>query len=781
MKKLFTLFIAAFCALSVWAYDFQSGDLYYNITSNSKPYTVEVTSNSIYSPYSGDIVIPASVTYNGTTYAVTRIGDDAFNNDYGIESITIPKSVKSIGTWAFAGSYITSIVIPNSVEVIELGAFQNCRLLTSITLSDHLTSIGGWAFYGCDQLTSITIPKTIKEIGENAFGIGLSKTYYTGTIADWCKIQFADLSSNPAYTSRNLYINNEEVRDVVIPNTIDSISAYAFTNCLSITSVTIPSSITKFDTRTFRGCHSITSIVVQEGNTKYDSRNNCNAIIETASNTLIAATPATIIPNTVTTITSSAFTRCSALKAITIPNSVTSIGRYAFSDCIFTKDKFVNNSSLSAEENNYWGAKIVDEEINGLLIRNDTAIACRPNITSVTIPNGLKGGITYNLFRECHSLTSMIWDVKHYSDSVSEPFYGTKINSITFGNNVEYIPANICGSMHSLKNVIISDNVTEIGDRAFRSCHALTSVTIPKSVSNIGKAAFSWCNELTSVVWYPESCKGWYNEEGAWPLFNMCNKLSSIVFGDQVKEIPVVICYNLPALSSVVIPKNVTLIEQMAFYDCNSLANIYCYAETRPAIWTNAFNNYNATLHVPCDLIEQYEAHSVWTEFTKIKCINAENVETDNVVIQPSINDAVIIWPASANAETYTIIIKTGNETHSTLTFDAEGQLLGISYAPSRDGLTPARYAEETGMGFKFTVTGLDDGVEYTYEIIVKDAQNDEIESYTGTFTTQRNTSTDLENTNSQSPMTDCQKFLRNGQLVIVRDGKTYNAMGVEM
>ena len=781
MKKLFTLFIAAFCALSVWAYDFQSGDLYYNITSNSKPYTVEVTRYSIsYSSYSGDIVIPASVTYNGTTYAVTRIGDDAFNGDY-IKSITIPESVTSIGTWAFARSSITSIVIPNSVEVIELGAFQECRKLTSITLSDHLTSIGGKAFYGCYQLTSITIPKSIKEIGESAFGIGLSKTYYTGTIADWCKIQFANSSSNPAYESHNLYINNEEVRDVVIPNTIDSISAYAFRNCLSITSVTIPSSITKFDPRTFRGCHSITSIVVQEGNTKYDSRNNCNAIIETASNTLIAATPATIIPNTVTTITSSAFTRCSALKAITIPNSVTSIGRYAFSDCIFTKDKFVNNSSLSAEENNYWGAKIVDEEINGLLIRNDTAIACRPNITSVTIPNGLKGGITDNLFRECHSLTSMIWDVKHYSDSVSGPFYGTKINSITFGNNVEYIPANICDNMNSLKNVIISDNVTEIGDRAFRSCDALTSVTIPKSVSNIGKAAFAWCYELTSVVWYPESCKGWYNEEGAWPLFNMCNKLSSIVFGDQVKEIPVGICYNLPALSSVVIPKNVTLIEQMAFYDCNSLANIYCYAETRPAIWTNAFNNYNATLHVPCDLIEQYEAHSVWTEFTKIKCINAENVETDNVVIQPSINDAVIIWPASANAETYTIIIKTGNETHSTLTFDAEGQLLGISYAPSRDGLTPARYAEETGMGFKFTVTGLDDGVEYTYEIIVKDVQNDEIESYTGTFTTQRNTSTDLENTHIQSPITNCQKLLRNGQLIIVRDGKTYNAMGVEM
>lgn len=784
MRKILFLLVALLATTALWAYDFKSGDLYYNITSNSKPYTVEVADKGLDGYYNGDIVIPASVTYEGIKYAVTRIGVDAFNANY-CTSIKIPESVKSIGTWSFAnsGHTLNSIVIPNSVETIEMEAFKNCTYLSSVTLGNNITSIGYEAFGGCFQL---------------------SETYYTGDIADWCNIHFESESSNPIYNSRNLYINNEEVKDLIIPNTMDSISTYAFRNCMSITSVTIPSSIVSFDQATFRGCHSLTSIVVQEGNTKYDSRNNCNAIIETAANTLILGTRTSTIPNNVTTIASGAFRDCSAMSKITIPSSVTSIGWDAFRGCTFAKDNFTNNSLLSSEENDYWGATLVDKDLDGLLIKNDTVIACRPNVTSITIPNGVKGGIDYGIFKNCPLLTNVIWDIKNYSDCeyVLGPFAGNKITSITFGNNVEYIPAFTFDCISSLKNIIISDNVISIGNAAFRSCEALTSVslgkglrnigwnafsncvnlksiTIPQSVSSIGEAAFYGCTELTSIVWNPTSCTGYFDEENVSPLFYDCNKVSSVVFGDQVTEIPMALCYNMSALSSIVIPKNVTSIERMAFYGCESLKSVYCYADTTPAVAESSFTNYDATLYVPCNQIERYKAHTTWTKFARIECITSEKVETEEVVVMPSINDAIIIWPASADAETYTIIVTAGSEIHSTLTFDAEGQLLGISYAPSRYAAIPARYAAETGTGFKFTLSGLEDGVEYVYEIIVKNAQDEEIESYVGTFTTQSDTSTDVDNLHS--PILKTQKILRNGQLYILKDSKTYNAMGQEL
>ncbi|MBR2265557.1 MAG: leucine-rich repeat domain-containing protein, partial [Paludibacteraceae bacterium] len=118
-----------------------------------------------------------------------------------------------------------------------------------------------------------------------------------------------------------------------IGNSVTSIEDYAFYGCSGLTSVTIPNSVTSIGSRAFSVCTGLTSIVVEKGNSVYDSRNNCNAIIETATNTLIEGCQNTIIPNTVTSIGRSAFYGCSGLTSVIIPNSVTSIGESAFSWC----------------------------------------------------------------------------------------------------------------------------------------------------------------------------------------------------------------------------------------------------------------------------------------------------------------------------------------------------------------------------------------------------------------------------------------------------------------
>ena len=139
--------LALLATTCLWAYDFQSGDLYYNITSDT---TVEVTYQyESYNNYSDltTATIPETVTYEGTTYSVTSIGDSAFTYCYSLTSVTIPNSVTSIGS----------------------SAFFHCSSLTSITIPNSVTSIGGYAFYGCSSFTSVTIGNSVTSIGDGAF------------------------------------------------------------------------------------------------------------------------------------------------------------------------------------------------------------------------------------------------------------------------------------------------------------------------------------------------------------------------------------------------------------------------------------------------------------------------------------------------------------------------------------------------------------------------------------------------------------------------------------
>ena len=221
--------------------------------------------------------------------------------------------------WYFQRKKIKEVVIEDGVTSIGSYAFEYCSGLTSITIPNSVTSIGYRAFEYCSGLTSITIPNSVTSIGSDAFN-GCS-----GLIS------------------------------ITIPNSVTSIESSAFSGCSGLTSITIPNSVTSIGDGAFNGCSGLTSITVEKGNTYYDSRDNCNAIIATKSNTLIRGCKNTDIPNSVTSIESSAFKGCSGLTSVTIPNSVTSIGYSAFYGCSGLTSITIPNAVTSIGEEAFYG------------------------------------------------------------------------------------------------------------------------------------------------------------------------------------------------------------------------------------------------------------------------------------------------------------------------------------------------------------------------------------------------------------------------------------------
>ncbi len=301
---------------------------------------------------------------------------------------------------------LKSLTIGNKVTTIPDYAFFRCSGLTSVTIGNSVTSIGEYAFRGCSGLTSMTIPNSVTTIGEAAF-----------------------------YGCSGL-------TSVTIGNSVNSIGEYAFYNCYRLTSVTIPNSVTSIGNAAFCGCSGLTSVTVDKNNGKYDSRDNCNAIIDTSTNTLIVGCKNTIIPNSVTSIGDGAFYGCSGLTSVTVDKN---------------NGKYDSRNNCNA---------IIDTSTNKLIV------GCK----NTTIPNSVTS-IGYGAFNGCSGLTS-----------------------VTIPNSVTSIGESAFDYCSGLTSVTIPNSVTSIGKCAFYYCSGLTSVTIGNSVTSIGDRAFSGCSGLTKLV-----------------------------------------------------------------------------------------------------------------------------------------------------------------------------------------------------------------------------------------------------------------------------------------
>ena len=168
---MFVILLSLICTLSVNA-RVEIGGLCYNLDDTNLTAEVSRGSSDIIenTPGTTMIIIPATIRYNGNTYAVTKIGHAAFYQCGNITNVTIPKSVTKIGACAFFRCYsLQNIIIPNSVTEIDVNAFSECKGLTSITIPNSVTKIGSTAFSECKGLTSITLPDSVTEIDTRAF------------------------------------------------------------------------------------------------------------------------------------------------------------------------------------------------------------------------------------------------------------------------------------------------------------------------------------------------------------------------------------------------------------------------------------------------------------------------------------------------------------------------------------------------------------------------------------------------------------------------------------
>ena len=376
----------------------------YNLTTKSKKATVTKFNNKY---YEGDIIIPSTVTYEGTECHVVGIDDNAFYKSSDLRSVTIPASVVSIGRNAFSGctslmnvtfegdgltsmgegafykcKNIAYLSIPNTLTDIPEATFAGCSGLVGIHLPNSLTSIGDEAFYGCASLLSVVVPETVTTLGELVFSGCTSLTSFR-------------LPSSMTIIPEGTFSECTSLNNVIIPEGIIELGEDAFGDCSGITELYLPSSLRVAD-GAFSGLVSLRLLDIADlksWSQVYFPGYQYNPV-SWASKVSVNGEKLEriVIPDGVPYIEESTFTLCKDVTSITIPNSVTKIGSDAFYYC--------------------------------------------PKLTTVTIGNGVKK-INSGAFAKCGEIT----DVYCYTEKVPEMMYAFKDSYI--GEATLHVPSTV--------------------------------------------------------------------------------------------------------------------------------------------------------------------------------------------------------------------------------------------------------------------------------------------------------------------------------------------------
>lgn len=359
-----------------------------------------------------DLVIPSEI--NG--YAVTALGDSAFENNTKIKTVTIPTSVTSIGTKTFKGcTKLVSISIPESVTSISKYAFSGATALTSVKLPSKITAIAGYTFDGCTALTSVSIPDSVTSIGIYAFN-GCTK-----------------------------------LKETVIPKKVTNIGDYAYYNCTNLASVTIPD-CASLGSSVFLSCTNIQSVTITDGiglnigNWRFDGQTKLNKVT---------------IENGVTTINQYAFEGCTALVSIKLPDSVTKIGGSAFYECSMLENIELSENLTTIGGSAFYGCSAIEkiELPNNLQTIGNYAFEKCKNLVSIDIPDSVTY-LGYSAFYYCSNLTSAkvgcgVTKLGTIYSSYSIGTFGgcSRLTSIVFSNSVDTIESYTFTNCSNLKSV----------------------------------------------------------------------------------------------------------------------------------------------------------------------------------------------------------------------------------------------------------------------------------------------------------------------------------------
>lgn len=433
---------------------------------------------------------------------------------------------------------------------------------------------------------------------------------------------------------------------IIIPPNVVSIGDSAF-NDTALRSFTIPASVREIGSKALTNNGHLEDIIVETGNTCYDSRDNCHALIETATNTLLTGCKNTIILDGIKAIGENAFAGCYNLAAISIPKSVVFIGASAFSGCSklqsvnipekitsIAPSAFSNCSKLQSvyipEKVTSIGASAFSRCSNLLSINiprgveeiGDYAFGQCSSLTSVTLPKTIRT-LAGSAFAYCENLTSIRVDA-------GNPYYDSRdncnavmektTNKLVLGCSNTIIPQSTKSIGDSAfygcylkRTLVIPSKVTSIGNHAFCVCKNIEKIELPEGLKTIGNHAFSSINKLKTMI-FPSTLTsiGDY-------AFKDCDNIRSIELPEGLKSIGEDSFYSIDELTTVILPSTLTSIGKYAFCACRNLASVEARMETPVNIENYTFSSRDiATLYVPQGCISNYRTANYWKYFNNI-------------------------------------------------------------------------------------------------------------------------------------------------------------------
>lgn len=576
-----------------------------------------------------------TVNWNAISCTSGEYSTPIFSGCSNLATVNIGEDVKELGSYIFSGCSGITTVNWNAIALQESirSPFTGCNNLNTVRIGDKVTSIPEDAFYNVSNLKNVYISASVQSIGKNAFygcytmsdeniREGIEKVYITDLSA-WFKIDLLNSNSVPFISNTELYLNGTLLEDLVIPEDVEVIKAYAMYNCDSLKSITISSNVTEIGEYAFSGCDNVKVVTIGENVAKigYNAFSSNTELVTVNwnatecktsddSNYYIFSTCDKIttinIGDNVTIIPRRAFCYLSNVMSITIPANVTKIDFEAFKGC-YRLVEIYNKSSLSLKKGYYdngyvayYAMEIYTEEYvskistdeNGYVIYTDgenkilvgysgtetdlvipsgiTAIngyaLYRTNATSVTIPNSVTS-IGEGAFYYLSKLTALTIPDSVTSIGKSAFYYCSQLSSITLSRNVTIIDELTFAGCSALTSIELHDGITSIRDKAF-SNSGLTSITIPDSVTSLGTYVFANCSSLISVTINAKIT------EIPMGTFYYCTNLTDIVIPSTVTEIAYNAFSYCKNLTSIVIPSSVTYVDYYVFQGCDSLTSV---------------------------------------------------------------------------------------------------------------------------------------------------------------------------------------------------------------
>ncbi len=504
--------------------------------------------------------------YNADTKTLTISGEGEVTKpsdlpwvNCDVEHIVIEQGITSIGSMLFNGlPGLKSVTMANTVTKIGSYAFENCQTLVTVSFSDNIEEIEEFAFKDCYGITTITLPSMLTTIGNAAF--------------------------HSCYQLTNL----------TIPDKVTSIGASAFYNC-GITSINIPASVNDIGLNPFASCINLVDITVASTNTKYDSHNDCKAIIETSSNTLISGCKTTTIPEGIEIIDATAFQGMTGLTSITIPSGVKSIEYAAFSGCENLQSIVLPNSvqhlDLAAFQQCY-SLSTVTLSTNVDWIE-DAAFGSCTSLTTFTIPSSVTH-FTYRAFSGCNAMTDVYCSMDPNDDNNTIVFNDELSHAFKENKETKFHVFNKSTWETKFPNA----NVTFVGDLA-------SSLNVDEEA--IGTSGVKWrytSEDKTLTIYgsgampdYSDSEKpGWYYKDidhivvefgirkigsRAFEYSNVttANTYSSGSIGEKA-------FHGCTQLTTINVSADIRYIYASAFSGCSSLSSVTIYA---PQMYNNGY------------------------------------------------------------------------------------------------------------------------------------------------------------------------------------------------